>query len=55
MAKGTKIAGYTYYTKKSDVPVTSNDDVVKYEVGLGWYKHSRKEYATNPRKRIFGF
>jgi len=50
-----RIAGYDYYSTKREVPVTSDDDVVVLEAGLGWYKHSRKEYANNPRKRLFGF
>lgn len=53
----TKIGGYTYFNTKKEVEATvkSNDDVVAFEGGLGWYIHSRKEYANNPRKRIFGF
>lgn len=35
--------------------VRSTDDVVAYEGGLGWYIHSKKEYANNPLKRLFGF
>ncbi len=52
-----EIGGYTYYDTKSEVKehVKSDDDVVAFEGGLGWYLHSRKEYANNHRKRIFGF
>ena len=52
-----EIGGYTYYSKKSQAEkqVKSKDDVVAYEGGLGWYLHSKKEYETNARKRIFGF
>ncbi len=53
----TEIGGYTYYDTKEKVEklVKSDDDVVAYEAGLGWYIHSKSEYARNPRKRIFGF
>ena len=52
-----EIGGYTYYDTKSETQqhVKSDDDVVAFEGGLGWYLHSKKEYANNPRKRIFGF
>ena len=52
-----KIGGYTYYPRKKDAEakVTSSDDVVAHEGGLGWYIHSRSEYAKNPRKKMFGF
>ena len=52
-----RIGGYTYYDTKSEAVkiVKSKDDVVAFEGGLGWYTHSKKEYANNPRKRIFGF
>ena len=51
------IGGYTYYPSKklAKEHVKSSDDNVAYEGGLGWYLHSKKEYANNPRKRIFGF
>ena len=51
------VGGYTYYATKKEAQrkIKSKDDVVAYEGGLGWYLHSRREYATNPRKRIFGF
>jgi len=51
------IGGYIYYTtkKEAEEQVKSSDDVVAFEDGLGWYLHSRKEYANNPRKRLFGF
>ena len=51
------IGGYTYFPTKHEAQqqVKSDDDVVAHEGGLGWYIYSRKEYATNPRKRIFGF
>ena len=51
------IGGYDYYSTKGEAAETikSNDDVLAFEGGLGWYIHSRKEYANNPRKRIFGF
>ena len=51
------IAGYTYYDTEIEAKKTvkSKDDVVAYEAGLGWYLYSKKEYATNVRKRIFGF
>jgi len=54
---GTEIGGYTYYPSKKEAQshVKSDDDVVAHEGGLGWYLYSRKEYANNPRKRIFGF
>lgn len=53
----TEIGGYTYFDKKLEAQkqIKSNDDVVAFEGGLGWYIYSRKEYATNPRKRLFGF
>ena len=52
-----QIGGYDYFTTRKEAVATvkSNDDVVAHEGGLGWYTHSRKEYANNPRKRIFGF
>ena len=52
-----EIGGYTYYDTKKEASehVKSDDDVVAFEGGLGWYLHSKKEYANNPRKRIFGF
>ena len=51
------IGGYTYFSSKEEASrtVRSFDDVVAYEGGLGWYVYSRKEYANNARKRIFGF
>lgn len=51
------IGGYDYYSTKKEATasVKSKDDVVAYEGGLGWYIYSYKEYATNIRKRIFGF
>lgn len=51
------IGGYTYYSTKKEAQkqVKTSDDNVKFEGGLGWYIHSKKEYANNPRKRIFGF
>jgi len=53
----TKIGGYDYFSTKAEATKTvkSDDDIVAYEGGLGWYIYSRKEYAKNPRKRIFGF
>ncbi len=52
-----EIGGYTYYSSKKEAEkhVKSDDDVVAFEGGLGYYLHSKKEYANNPRKRIFGF
>jgi len=52
-----QIAGYEYFTtkKEAEKQVKSSDDVVAYEGGLGWYIHSKKEYATNYRKKTFGF
>ena len=54
---GMNIGGYTYYSSRKEATghVKSSDDVVAHEGGLGWYLHSRKEYANNPRKRLFGF
>lgn len=51
------VGGYTYYDTKKEAQqqVKSSDDIVAFEGGLGWYIYSKKEYATNPRKRIFGF
>lgn len=51
------IGGYTYYTTEADAmkAVKTSDDGVAFEGGLGWYVYSKKEYAENPRKRIFGF
>lgn len=53
----TLIGGYTYFDteKEANKHVNSDDDVVAFEGGLGWYIHSKKEYANNPRKRLFGF
>ncbi len=53
----TEIGGYTYYDDKIEATkqVKSTDDVLAFEGGLGWYIHSKKEYAENPRKRMFGF
>ncbi len=53
----TEIGGYIYHStkKEAQASVKSDDDVVAFEGGLGWYIYSRKEYANNPRKRIFGF
>ncbi len=53
----TEIGGYKYFDNKAEAArqVKSADDVLAYEGGLGWYIHSRKEYAENPRKRMFGF
>ena len=53
----TKIAGYDYYTTKQEAEKTvkSTDDNVAFEVGLGWYVHSKKEYNQNIRKKLFGF
>lgn len=52
-----RIAGYDYFTtkKEAEETVKSDDDIVAREGGLGWYVYSRKEYASNARKRIFGF
>ena len=52
-----RIGGYTYYSTKKEAEnaVKSNDDIVAYEGGLGWYTYSKKEYENNPRKKIFGF
>jgi hypothetical protein len=52
-----EIGGYTYYDTEAEVrkKVKSSDDVVAFEGGLGWYIYSRKEYANNPRKKLFGF
>jgi len=52
-----RIGGYTYFTTKFEAAKTikTEDDVLAYESGLGWYIHSKKEYANNPRKRLFGF
>ena len=52
-----EIGGYTYYPRKKQAmnKVRSSDDVVAFEGGLGWYIHSRNEYARNPRKKLFGF
>lgn len=52
-----EIGGYTYYSteKEAKKDIKSSDDVVAYEGGLGWYLHSQKEYANNPRKKMFGF
>ena len=33
-SKSFNIGGYRYYPNKSDVPVTSNDDVVAFEGGF---------------------
>ena len=54
---GMNIGGYTYYSTKSETQrhIKTDDDVVAHEGGLGWYIYSRKEYTTNPRKKIFGF
>lgn len=51
------IGGYVYHDSKKEAQATvkSDDDIVAFEGGLGWYIYSKKEYATNPRKRIFGF
>lgn len=56
MAK-RQILSYTYYDNKPEAArqVKTSDDILAYEVGLGWYVYSKKEYANNPRKRIFGF
>jgi hypothetical protein len=52
----TQIGGYTYSDKKSEIVATLKPgEVVAYEGGLGWYKYNKKEYETNPRKRLFGF
>ena len=53
----TRIAGYDYYTtqKEAEKTVKTNDDIVAFEVGLGWYTYSKKEYKRNSRKRLFGF
>ena len=53
----TEIGGYTYFSKEQSAiaKVRSSDDVVAFEGGLGWYIYSKKEYANNPRKKIFGF
>ena len=42
-----EVGGYTYYTTKREAEnkVKSSDDVVAFEGGLGWYVHSKKEYA----------
>lgn len=52
-----EIGGYTYYDTEAEArkQVKSKDDNIAFEGGLGWYLHSKKEYATNSRKRIFGF
>ena len=52
-----KIGGYDYYPTKKQAQATikSSDDIVTHEGGLGWYVYSKKEYATNPRKKNFGF
>ena len=52
------LAGYTYYSTKAEAQKhvkDIKDDVVAFEGGLGWYLHSKKEYARDPIKRIFGF
>ncbi len=51
------IAGYNYYSTKKEAmkEVKTDDDNLAYEGGLGWYVHSKKEYAQNFRKRMFGF
>lgn len=51
------IGGYTYYSNKKEAQkhVKTDDDVLAHEGGLGWYIYSKKEYANNSRKRIFGF
>ena len=51
------IGGYTYYSTKTEAAkdIKSADDNLAYEAGLGYYLHSKKEYANNPRKRLFGF
>jgi len=53
----TEIGGYTYYSTKKEAQkqVKSDDDIIAHEGGLGWYIYSKKEYARDPRKRIFGF
>ena len=53
----TRIAGYDYYPTKNEAEKTvkTNDDNVAFEIGLGWYVHSKKEYKQNSRKRLFGF
>jgi len=54
---GTIIGGYRYFDLEEEAikAVKSNDDIVDYEGGLGWYIYSKKEYTANPRKRLFGF
>lgn len=51
------IGGYNYYSKRSEAEkqVKSSDDIVAFELGLGWYIYSKEEYEKNPRKKIFGF
>jgi len=52
-----EIGGYRYFDTEEEAQKStkSNDDIVDYEIGLGWYSYSKKEYENNPRKRLFGF
>ena len=50
------IAGYDYYPSKVDASLKrKKGETTTYESGLGWYNYNIKEYATNDRKRLFGF
>lgn len=51
------IGGYRYFESEDEAVKAkrSDDDIVDYEAGLGWYIYSKREYKNNPRKRLFGF
>ena len=57
MFKEYTVSGYTYFPTKSQAMarITSVDEDVAYEAGLGWYVYNKKIYAKNPLRRLFGF
>jgi len=51
------IGGYRYFDTEEEAKKSTrtDNDIVDYEIGLGWYSYNKEEYARNPRKRLFGF